>query len=181
MVIYECDMCGKQSNCEQDMHQMSVGGRKEDENLPFGENVECVMVCRECHGKIGDFIRGYKSRMEGADRLLNARQQVSDGGDGDVLDDFYVIDMGGGEKQATRSRLRVFSASGRSHPPLTRRDLYRGRMGEAEYEYAHAFMCGGFPMEHDPERPSKDEWLDQKPYDFEVDRFVSEKLFGGNK
>jgi len=114
-------------------------------------------------------------------RLLNARQQVSGGVDGDVLTDFYVIDMGGGEKQATRSRLRVFPASGRSHPPLTRRDLYRGRMGEAECEYAHAFMCGGFPMEHDPKRPSKDEWLDQKPYDFEVDRFVSEKLFGGNK
>ena len=65
MVIYECDMCGKQSNCERDMHEMSVGGRKEDENLPFGENAERVMVCNECYGKIGDFIRGYKSRMKG--------------------------------------------------------------------------------------------------------------------
>lgn len=63
MVIYECDMCGKQSNCEQDMHKMSVGGKKEDENLPFGENVECAMVCKECYGRIGDFIRGYKSMM----------------------------------------------------------------------------------------------------------------------
>lgn len=34
MVIYECDMCGKQSNCERDVHEMSVGGRKDDENLP---------------------------------------------------------------------------------------------------------------------------------------------------
>ena len=110
-------------------------------------------------------------------RLLNARQHVSDVVDGDTLDDFYVIDMGEGKKDATRSRMRAFM--GTHHPPLTRRDLYRGRMGEAECEYAHAFMCGGFPKGHDPERPSKDEWLDQKPYDFEVDRFVSEKLFGG--
>ena len=29
MVIYECDMCGKQSRCERDMHEMSVGGRKD--------------------------------------------------------------------------------------------------------------------------------------------------------
>lgn len=114
------------------------------------------------------------------ERLLHARRLVSEAGDIDTLDDFYVIDMGGGEKQATRSRLRVFSANGSSHPPLTRRDLYKGRMGEAECEYAHAFMCGGFPKVHDPERPSKDEWLDQKPYDFEVDSFVSEKLFGGS-
>lgn len=73
MVIYECDMCGKQSNCERDMHSMSVGGRKEDENLPFGENAECVMVCKECYGKIGDFIRGYKSRMKGMNCTIDMR------------------------------------------------------------------------------------------------------------
>ena len=65
MLIYECDMCGKLSKCESGMHEMSVGGRKEDDNPIFGENVERVMVCDECYGKIGDFIRGYKSRMRG--------------------------------------------------------------------------------------------------------------------
>jgi hypothetical protein len=73
MVIYECDMCGKQSKCERDMHEMSVGGRNEDENLPFGENVECVMVCNECYGKIGDFIRGYKSRMNGLNCTIDSQ------------------------------------------------------------------------------------------------------------
>ena len=74
MVIYECDMCGKQSRCEQDMHVMSVGGRKDDENLPFGENVEQrVMVCKECYRKIGDFVRGYKSRMKGLECRIDNR------------------------------------------------------------------------------------------------------------
>ena len=95
---------------------------------------------------------------------------------GDTLDDFYVIDMGEGMKSATRSRTRI--SGGERHPPLTRRDLYRGRMDKAEREYAHSFMCSGFPIGNDPNRPSKDEWLDKKPFDFEVDEFVSEKLFG---
>ena len=112
------------------------------------------------------------------ERLLNARRLVSEAGDTDTLDDFYVIDMGDGEKNATRSRLRVFHGDVSRHTPLTRRDLYRGRMGEAECEYAHAFMCGGFPKVSDPERPSRDEWLDQKPYGFEVDKFVTDMLFG---
>ena len=76
MIIYECDMCGKQSKCEHDMHDMSVGGRKKDEDLPFGENVECVMVCNECYGKIGDFIRGYKSKMKGLNCVVDAKLGV---------------------------------------------------------------------------------------------------------
>lgn len=86
---------------------------------------------------------------------------------------FFVVDLGDGKRDATRSKIR--SSDG---VPLTRRILYRGRMEQAECEYAHSFMCCGFPTCPDSNRPTKDEWLDKEPFEFEVDKFVSEKLFG---
>lgn len=107
-----------------------------------------------------------------------------DGHDPDTLDGYYVIEMPGGRLDVTRSRLRVFDQFGHVRDgvrPLTRADIYRGRYGEAVCEYAHAFMCSGFPTEYDPDRPTKEEWMSQKPFDFEVDRFLSEKLFPEDK
>jgi len=91
--------------------------------------------------------------------------------DDDYDTGFYVIDMPKW-KEVTRSRTR-----GKNHPRLTRRDLYNGRMDIAECNYAHEFMCNAFPSDDDPDRPSKDRWLDMAPYPFEVDEFLSEKLF----
>ena len=176
MIIYKCDMCGKTVSSGNDLDSITVLCESE-EQLPFGDGKKKFDVCADCSRKIGGYIESNTQKQNGKERLLDAGRIVEDAGDAGTLNDFYVIDMGDGEKEATRSRLRVFSANGSSHPPLTRRDLYRGRMGEAECEYAHAFMCGGFPNVHDPERPSKDEWLDQKPYEFEVDKFVTDMLF----
>lgn len=85
--------------------------------------------------------------------------------------DFRVIDI----DRKKVSRATEFAKDGR---PLTRRELYAGREGVAECEYAHEFMCGGFPTEDTPDRPSKDEWMNATPHPFEVDEYLSEKLFG---
>lgn len=91
----------------------------------------------------------------------------------DYLPKFRILNMGDNKFSATRFGLRA--KEGR---PLLRKDIYEGRMNIAECEYAHAFMCGGFPKGDDPDRPSKEEWLNEEPYEFEVDTFVTEKLFG---
>ena len=116
----------------------------------------------------------------------NDEADVANGGhDPDVLDDYYVIEMPDGRFEVTRSRLRVFTQFARHLRnyvrPLTRADIYRGRNEEAECEYAHAFMCSGFPTVYDPDRPTKDNWMSQRPFAFEVDRFLSEKLFAEDK
>lgn len=85
---------------------------------------------------------------------------------------FFVIECSDGIKWVTRSKDQ--NTDGR---PLTRNELYRGWMDEAECVYAHAFMCGGFPTKHDPDRPTKEEWLAEEPHEYEVDRFVTKKLF----
>lgn len=97
--------------------------------------------------------------------------------DDDFSADFYVIDMHDAGKDVTRSLRRISDVKS---VKLTRRDLYKGRMDIAECNYAHEFMCGAFPSDDDPDRPSKDEWLDMKPHPFEVDEFLSEKLFPRN-
>ena len=100
-------------------------------------------------------------------------QKPTKSDDDDYGPRFFVVDLGDGVKDATRSKTRISDGV-----PLTRRLLYRGRMEQAAFEYAHSFMCGGFPTKPDQTRPTKDEWLDKEPYEFEVDKFVSEKLFG---
>ena len=123
--------------------------------------------------------------VEDWNNALKVHEGSNNGNDADVLDDYYVIEMPGGRLNVTRSRLRVFDQFGyhvRDHVrPLTRADIYRGRYDEAACEYAHSFMCSGFPTKYDPDRPSKEEWMSQKPFDFEVDRFLSEKLFPEDK
>lgn len=85
---------------------------------------------------------------------------------------FFIVECSDGIKWVTRSKNE--NTYGR---PLTREELYRGWMDEAECEYAHAFMCGGFPTKPDPDRPTKEEWLAEEPYEYEVDRFVTKKIF----
>lgn len=91
--------------------------------------------------------------------------------------DFHVVDLGDGKLDATRSFNRIHSSSGVDHPFLTRRQLYRGRREEALCNYTHEFMCMDFPREPDPKRPSEEEWMDMKPFPWEVDEFLTEKLF----
>lgn len=91
--------------------------------------------------------------------------------------DFHVVDLGDGKLDATRSFGRIHSCSGVHHPPLTRRQLYRGRREEALCNYTHEFMCMDFPKEPDPKRPSEEEWMGMKPFPWEIDEFLTEKLF----
>ena len=130
--------------------------------------------------------RGFLNRLGRAWRILVGRSRPEDlqdlvilASDSRMSDDgepFYVVNMGDGRMDVTRSRRR-----GKDGHPLTRRLLYQqaGRMCVAESEYAHQFMCGGFPYKHDSDtgRPTKDEWLDSVPFDYEVDTFMTEKLF----
>ena len=85
---------------------------------------------------------------------------------------FFVVGGSDDFKWVTRSK------NMRTHGhPLTRKELYERRWEEAECEYAHSFMCGGFPTKPDPARPTKEEWLAKEPFKYEVDKFISEKLF----
>lgn len=89
---------------------------------------------------------------------------------------FHVVDLGDGLHSATRSKSRVSGDT--NAKPLTRRLLYN-RLGwsEAEHVYAHQFMCCGFPRKPDPLRQSADEWLDDMPFEYEIDDFVTEMLW----
>lgn len=78
MIIYECDMCGKQFREESHVRDVSTLGEKKNDDLPFGDNIEHFMVCRDCSREIGDFIRGYKARMKG----LNCTVDTKFGGSG---------------------------------------------------------------------------------------------------
>lgn len=91
---------------------------------------------------------------------------------------FYVVDLGDVLHSATRSKSRVSGDT--NAKPLTRRLLYN-RLGwsEAEHVYAHQFMCCGFPRKPDPLRQSADEWLDDMPFEYEIDDFVTEMLWPG--
>ena len=78
MIIYECDMCGKQFREESRVSAVSTLGEKKGDDLPFGDNIDHFMVCRDCSREIGDFIRGYKARMKG----LNCSVDTKFGGSG---------------------------------------------------------------------------------------------------
>ena len=85
---------------------------------------------------------------------------------------FFVVECSDDVKWVTRSKIQR-----QGNRPLSRKELYNGRWLEAESEYAHSFMCGGFPTKPDPDRPSKEDWLAEEPFEFEVDYFISQKLF----
>ena len=118
-----------------------------------------------------------RMRLGTISNQLSSRRITSN--PGDSMEDFYVVDMGDGMLSATRSKLRVLVNGKPKCRMLTRRELYKDDMGRAECAYCHEFMCGAFPAGDDPERPSKDEWLDMRPYPHEVDEFLTRKLFGG--
>lgn len=109
--------------------------------------------------------------MKKANRTLGGRKS-NDIIPGEYGVSFRVVDMGDGEMLVTRSD--SFSKDGRK---LRRSDIYAGRWEEAASEYAHEFMCGGFPTKPDPKRPSEEEWMAEEPYPHEVDRYITEKLF----
>lgn len=153
------------------------------------------VVCRDCFARrYGHDLWNEQDAIESAIKMWNMRpddsapkqadnvipDKVALGTDNDCLVDFHVIDRGDGDTDVTRSRIRVFSAYGTKFDNvrlLTRRDIYRDRYAQAQCEYAHAFMCSGFPTGPDPDRPSEDTWLDEAPFSFEVDRYLAEKLF----
>lgn len=109
--------------------------------------------------------------MKESNRLLGGRKS-NDIKPGEYGESFRVVGLGDGEKMVTRSS--SFAKDGRK---LTRADIYKGRWEEAASEYAHAFMCGGFPTKPDPKRPSEEEWMAEEPYPYEVDRYITDKMF----
>ena len=130
------------------------------------ETGKVLYNCQPGYNSSGDFVQWL---------LSSATTQTNEKSDDDYGSRFYVLDWVEGRKVVTRSKVRAKHNEGCR--VLTRNDIYNGRMEKAQCEYAHAFMCGGFPSSPDPTRPSKEEWLSEEPYEFEVDEFISEKLF----
>lgn len=91
-------------------------------------------------------------------------------------EDYYVVDLGDGHTVVTRYRDLAREPTARK---LLRSDIYKGREEDAEDEYAHQFICGGFPKERDPKRPSREEWMGSPPYSHEVDKFFTVKVLEG--
>lgn len=60
MIIYECDMCGKQSRA--DMPTLEV---VTSQKANFGRHVEQFMVCRECEDHIVEFVKNFKQNVGG--------------------------------------------------------------------------------------------------------------------
>lgn len=170
MIKYECDMCGKCGPNEHDV--LTVRLPIPDDGCPFGDNMHEFMLCKSCALNLSAFIQAQAQCMTQAMH----RAASEDNGDEDDGTDFYVVDLGGGMIDATRSKIR-----GKGHRKLTRADIYRGRQEEALVEYSHAFMCCCWPDKGDTSRPSKEQWMSEVPYPFEVDKFLSDVLFRRNK
>ena len=89
---------------------------------------------------------------------------------------FYVISMGDGKFSVTRSKFR-----GEDGRILTRGDIYKGDMDLAQCMYCHEFMCCSWNPPYggvNGDRPSKEVWLAQKPYEFEIDMMLTRMVFG---
>lgn len=59
MVIYECDMCKWTTIDKYEMKEIVLSERNHDYTVESR-----FLLCSDCGKKIGDFIRGHKSRME---------------------------------------------------------------------------------------------------------------------
>lgn len=169
MIVYKCDFCGKLTENENNFKRLSI---------TLGDAVyKTQHVCEECSRDLDCFINDL--RYKNHDKRENPENPVS----GQVCikkteygESYRVVDLGDGEIMVTRSS--YFAKDGRK---LTRADIYKGRREEAECEYAHAFMCGGFPLKPDPKRPSEEEWMSEEPFPFEVDKYISDKMFPQGK
>ena len=161
MTLYECDFCGKRTVNENEIKKLS---------MTLGDlTFNTKDICLECSRRLDKAITDLKMQ-----RLEEAKAEASKGKSTDYGESFRVVDMGDGEMLVTRAD--SFAKDGRK---LTRADIYRGRWEEAASEYAHAFICGGFPTKPDPERPSEEEWMAEEPYPHEVDRYITDKMFPG--
>lgn len=159
MTLYECDFCGKQTVNEHELKKLS---------MTLGDlTFKTKDICAECSRCLDKAIADVKTQ-----RLKDVKAEASKGKSTDYGESFRVVDMGDGEMLVTRCG--SFAKDGRK---LNRSDIYAGRWEEAASEYAHAFMCGGFPTKPDPRRPSEEEWMKEEPFPHEVDRYITEKLF----
>ena len=70
MVIYECDMCGKQFPHESYVHDVIAHEKAEE---PFGDGTVKFNVCHDCSRLIGEFIRSHQSRMKGMNCTIDTR------------------------------------------------------------------------------------------------------------
>ena len=62
MVIYECDMCGKQFPDKGCVNEITTHVKEE---TPFDSGSKTFDVCDDCSRLVGEFISGHKSRMKG--------------------------------------------------------------------------------------------------------------------
>ena len=159
MTLYECDFCGKRFVNENEIKKMSM--------MIGGLTFKTKDICSECSRCLDKAITDVKMQ-----RLKDVESEASKGKSTGYGESFRVVDMGDGEMLVTRSD--SFAKDGRK---LRRSDIYSGRWEEAASEYAHAFMCGGFPTKPDPKRPSEEEWMAEEPYPHEVDRYITDKMF----
>ena len=169
MTIYKCDFCGKQVDKPEKLRQIH------QQICISPERNKKLDICDDCTRELNWFLAVMMARKEVEDKPKESeptsQQEVAKSAQEKDGEPFYVYGPPECQK-VTRSK-----NIGRYGRKLTRADIYKGRYGQAESEYAHAFMCGGFPYGKDPTRPTKEEWMAQEPYDFEVDLYLSEKLF----
>ena len=65
MVIYECDMCGKQFQDKGCVNEITAHVNKFGEETPFDDGLKTFDVCDDCSRLVGEFISGHKSRIRG--------------------------------------------------------------------------------------------------------------------
>ena len=65
MIIYECDMCGKQQSSKLD-YEVSLPVPSEEE-LPWDDSTK-LMLCRKCAINVSAFIQGQRLSTKGAEK-----------------------------------------------------------------------------------------------------------------
>lgn len=132
-------------------------------------------LCAKC---FGEMLMCFVGESVGHPVAQSAEVAERNGGGGKDIygTEFFVVDLGQGETIVTRSSNLASEPTARK---LLRSDIYKGREEDAENEYAHQFICGGFPKGSDPKRPSREEWMGSPPYSHEVDKFFTVKVLEG--
>ena len=95
--------------------------------------------------------------------------------DTDYMTRFYVIDFGDGKFGVSRSKMQK-----RDGRLLTRRELFADDMELAQFFFCKEYMCCSWDPPYGGvkgDRPTKEWWLAQPPYEFEVDTMLSTHIF----
>lgn len=118
---------------------------------------------------------GWLTRVNDDDDKHDPDDKEDEDFDPNYMTRFYVVNFGDRKFGVSRSKMQRRDAR-----LLTRRELFAGNMELAQFFYCKEYMC----CRWDPPyggvkgaRPTKDWWLAQPPYEFEVDTMLSTIIF----